>query len=106
MRLQKSTRSRLSLGFAWIAVLLLLPTVLQAQEKIAFQPGRDGNTEIYVMNTDGSNQTRLTYSDIDDADPAFSADGSKIVFTSFPAAKTVNNLTMQLEAKLEEAQDV
>jgi Tol biopolymer transport system component len=82
MGLHKLTRGRLALGFAWTAVLLLLPTVLQGQEKIAFQTGRDGNTEIYVMNTDGSNQTRLTYSDIDDADPAFSPDGSKIAYLS------------------------
>ena len=28
--------------------------------KIAFDSYRDGNIEIYVMNADGSNQTRLT----------------------------------------------
>ena len=28
--------------------------------KIAFSSDRDGNYEIYVMNADGSNQTRLT----------------------------------------------
>ena len=28
--------------------------------KIAFTSGRDGSHEIYAMNADGSNQTRLT----------------------------------------------
>ena len=82
MGVHKSTRGRLALGFVWAAVLLLVPAVSQAQEKIAFQSGRDGDTEIYVMNADGSNQTRLTYSESDDADPAFSPDGSKIAYLS------------------------
>lgn len=30
------------------------------QLKIAFQTFRDGNREIYLMNPDGSNQTRVT----------------------------------------------
>lgn len=64
MKSQRGTRGRLRLGFGWAVVLLLLPTVLRAQEKIAFHTSRDGNTEIYVMNTDGSDQKRLTYSDI------------------------------------------
>ena len=29
-------------------------------KRIAFASDRDGNWEIYTMNTDGSNQTRLT----------------------------------------------
>jgi hypothetical protein len=37
MRSQGTTRSRLTLGFGWALVLLLLPTVLRAQEKITFQ---------------------------------------------------------------------
>ena len=79
---QRTTRSRLTLGFGWAVILLLLPSVLAAQEKIAFHTSRDGDTEIYVMNTDGSDQKRLTYSDIDDAEPAFSPDGSKIAYLS------------------------
>ena len=31
--------------------------------RIAFVSDRDGNPEIYVMDADGSNETRLTYSD-------------------------------------------
>jgi len=50
--------------------------------KIAFTSNRDGNSEIYVMNPDGSNQTNLTNNSAEDVDPSFSRDGSKIVFSS------------------------
>ncbi|HEX6126277.1 MAG TPA: DUF5050 domain-containing protein [Pyrinomonadaceae bacterium] len=67
----------------WLATLLVfIPLASYAQERIAFQTSRDGNTEIYVMDADGSNQTRLTYSESDDADPAFSPDGTKIAYLS------------------------
>ena len=40
---------------------LTLPLVCTAQERIAFTSNRDdGNFEIYVMNADGTNQTRVT----------------------------------------------
>ena len=41
-----------------------------------------GSGQIYVMNADGSNQTRLSQNGDDDGQPKFSADGSKIVFAS------------------------
>jgi TolB protein len=50
--------------------------------KIAFASDRDGNYEIYVMNSDGSFQTRLTNNAASDSDPAWSADGTQIVFVS------------------------
>ncbi len=50
--------------------------------KIAFTNTRDGNVEIYVMNSDGSAQTRLTNNIAFDGDPAWSPDGAKLVFTS------------------------
>ena len=42
-----------------------------ATGKIAFHSDRDGNFEIYVMNADGSNQTRLTDNAATDAFPAW-----------------------------------
>jgi TolB protein len=53
-----------------------------ANGKIVFSSERDGNPEIYVMNADGSGQTRLTNNSAVDVDPAWSADGTKIAFTS------------------------
>ena len=40
-------------------------------EKIAFASNRDGIEEIYVMNSDGSAQTRLTNNAARDFDPSF-----------------------------------
>jgi hypothetical protein len=51
--------------------------------KIVFQSMRDGNPEIYVMNADGSNQTRLTNHGAYDVAPAWSPDGTKVIFNSF-----------------------
>ena len=50
--------------------------------KIAFSSERDGNHEIYVMNTNGSNPTNLTNNAAVDQMPSWSPDGTKIVFTS------------------------
>ena len=51
--------------------------------KIAFTSLRDGNEEIYVMNADGSDQTRLTYNPpYGNGCPCFSPDGTKIAFAS------------------------
>ena len=49
---------------------------------IAFHSSRDGNSEIYVMDTDGSNMTRLTNNTTVDSDPNWSLDGSKIIFVA------------------------
>jgi Tol biopolymer transport system component len=49
--------------------------------RIAFATSRNGNNEIYVMDANGSNPTRLTTNSADDGGPAFSPDG-KIAFSS------------------------
>jgi TolB protein len=50
--------------------------------KIAFHSNRDGNFEIYSMDANGSNQTRLTSNAATDVSAAWSADGTKIAFAS------------------------
>lgn len=50
--------------------------------KIVFQSNRDGQPEIYVMNSNGTAQTRLTNNSAWDTAPAWSPDGTKILFTS------------------------
>ena len=51
-------------------------------EKIVFDSKRDGNTDIYVMDTNGNNVKRLTTDPAYDRDPCWSPDGEKIVFVS------------------------
>ena len=49
-----------------------------ANGRIAFVSDRDGRNEVYVMNADGSGQTRLTTTGGDG--PSFSADGALIAY--------------------------
>jgi Tol biopolymer transport system component len=50
--------------------------------KIVFTAQRDGGYEIYVMDSDGANQTRLTNNPASDDSAAWSLDGTKIAFSS------------------------
>ena len=50
--------------------------------RIAFHSNRDGNWNIYVMNPDGSGQTRLTDNPAADSWPSWSPDGRRITFIS------------------------
>ena len=50
--------------------------------KLAFVSSRDGNLEIYMMNANGSGQTRLTSHPELDSYPEWSPDGSSIAFRS------------------------
>jgi TolB protein len=49
---------------------------------VAFQSSRDGNAEIYRMNADGSDQTRVTFHPAADAEPDLSPNGKHLVFAS------------------------
>ena len=67
--------------FAAVLAALLLPssahaTFPGANGKIAFERSGD----IWTMNADGSGQVNLTNTSAPELDPAWSPDGSKIVF--------------------------
>lgn len=49
---------------------------------IAFVSDRGGNRDIYTIRPDGTGETRLTNHAANDGSPSWSADGTKIVFTS------------------------
>jgi Tol biopolymer transport system component len=51
-------------------------------QQVIFNSDRDGNSEIYVMNVDGSGVRRLTNDPAKEAFQAFSPDGTQIVFNS------------------------
>ena len=52
--------------------------------RIAFTSNRDQQGEIYVMNANGTGQTRLTRRPGDDWAPDFSPEGKRIVFMQLP----------------------
>ena len=53
-----------------------------AAGKIVFSSNRNGNSEIYMMNPDGSQQVRLTNHRATDLGPVFSPTGEEILFVS------------------------
>ncbi len=69
---------------AGVIVLGLMPLMVcvDAQARIAFMSHRDGNPEIYVMDTDGGNLRRLTDNSDKDFSPSWSPDGKRIAFIS------------------------
>ena len=62
--------------------LELKPVAGNSGGKIAFVSDRDGNSEIYVMDADGSNPINLTQSPGLEGSPNWSPDGTKIAFMS------------------------
>lgn len=59
-----------------------LPAWSPDGNRLAFVSTRDGNSEIYVMNKDGSNVRRLTNNPAIDSAPTWSPNGQLIAFTS------------------------
>lgn len=59
------------------------PALSPDGKRIAFSSDRSGVPMIYLMNADGSNQKRVTFSGKYNSTPAWSPDGSKIAFAGW-----------------------
>ena len=70
------------------------PTWSPDGRRIAFRSQRDGNDEIYVMNSDGSCQVNLTNDTADDWSPAWSPDGKRIAFAHFFEGKQYSDIAV------------
>lgn len=57
-------------------------------EIILFESNRDGNWEIYLMDSAGMNQQRLTFNENDDRRPTWHPSGEKILFESSRSGKS------------------
>ena len=60
--------------------------------QIAFVSDRDDNIDIYVMNADGSGQTRLTSDHTIDIFPAWAPDGARLIFLAFDEDEEVADI--------------
>lgn len=70
------------------------PTWSPDGTRIAFRSQRDGNDEIYIMNSDGTCQINLTNNPADDWSPAWSSDGTKIAFAHFFDGKSFSDIAV------------
>ena len=80
--LQRNALAQLILAIVVASVLTSLMVYVDAQAQITFVSHRDGNAEIYVMDSNGHNQRRLTNNRHLDWYPSWAPDGKRIVFAS------------------------
>ena len=55
-------------------------------KRISFVSSRNGSFDLYVMNADGTNVTRVTDHKANDYDPIWMPDGQSLIFSSEPTA--------------------
>jgi Tol biopolymer transport system component len=67
---------------ASVGTSTITPSLTTSPGHIVFVSTRDGNPEIYSVNADGTNLTRLTNHPANDDAPAWSPDGTRIAFAS------------------------
>lgn len=60
----------------------LVPMPQSGNNRIVFTSNRDGNAQIYSMDSNGSNLTRLTNNGSNDDHPRWSPNGAKVLFQS------------------------
>ena len=95
----KLIRFFLFFGLSLIILSSVIPVLAEARAvaKIAFASNRDGNSEIYIMNPDGSEQVNLTRHRAHDFSPAWSPTGKQILFTSERGGKTTDIYVMDAD---------
>ena len=81
---------------ASVVALVLTPLMVSAaQAQIAFASNRDGNYEIYVINTEGRrDQRRLTHNNHDDIDPVWFDPTFAVEVAPFAVAPAGKKLTL------------
>ncbi len=69
-------------GGQTVQVEFQITCIVPREGRLAFNTERDGNSEIYLMHSDGTGPVNLTNHPAFDANPAWSPDGSRIAFTT------------------------
>ena len=72
--IEATVEARVAEELAKAAEATVQAVLIACQSRIAFTSVRNGNFEIYVMNADGSDQTRLTNNDSWEGTPSWSPD--------------------------------
>lgn len=82
MNMQKTIKNRIVLVLVIGFMIFADDAAAQVNGPIAFVSYQDGESNIYLINVDGSDMTQLTNNRSVDTDPAFSRDGKMIAFVS------------------------
>ena len=74
-----------------LLVVCLWLTISTLNAKIVFRSKRDGGHEIYTMNSDGTNPTRITHDPTSALSPSWSPNGRQIVYHSTRGSQVVRD---------------
>jgi len=102
MKLKRRNRLYLTLTLLTVFVMVIygwvrLTDVPPPEGRIIIQNGEDGDSEIYVMNADGSGRRKLTDNDVDDYGGNISSDGSIVVFTREQSRSSVEQFVINID---------
>ena len=87
------------LGLFVFEPIIPVSALVPATDKIVFVSNRDGNSEIYIMNSDGSGQMNLTRHRGNDYSPVWAPTGKQILFTSDRAGKISDLYVMDSDGR-------